>query len=922
MLQGVFMKLHLINKLYHLKLVVLIALMLAWVNVLAANAANTAGATLSTDLSGGGATAQYPQGVGGYASSPASFGRMTQFCSEDAMTGAMQCAHQSTTSPDYGSNQSCSEDKATGMLRCVPTDSLTAPSSSRVYPVSPESSVDNISPIEPEGATSGRVVKKKDVVRPDGDPKAELSSIEQLMLTSPSGADKIFSQSFKVSVIQQFGYSFFKPEARGFAPITDIPVGPEYVLGSGDRIVVSVWGSLNGTFELEVNRSGEVSLPKVGPVKVAGVPLGRLHSLFSGSLAKIYKDFNISVTMGKLRLIKVYLVGEIRNPGDYTISSLSTVINALSAAGGPTKNGTLRSITIKRDGKTAATVDLYDFFIKGDKSSDIRLQSGDTIFVPPVGPVAGIVGNVRRPAIYELRDEKTLNELVVLAGGITSTGYLQRLQLARVDAHDKKIVTDINIDPKSSGKSLEDASGAIGIQDMDLVKIFPIDSKLRGYVRLEGHLLRPGDYSLRPGMRISDLIREDNLLPEYYSETGQITRLFRPDNHPEVVNFNLKTALAGDRGADLELKEFDRVRVFSRWEMEDQPKVRIGGEIQRPGEYRLLQNMTLRDLLIVAGNPKQTAFMKNAEVTRLSRSGDSVSSFSINVNLEEALKGGAKDNILLQPYDEVVVRKIPNWSESRERYITLKGEVAFPGVYPIFKGEKLSRILRRAGGFTDKAYLPGAKFTREQIKEYQQKRMDEILAREEINITKKQGELAAVAASREELEATKASLEGMMKSLAILKQAKAEGRLVINLPPMDRLENSPFNLEVMGGDTLEIPSDPKVVNVFGQVYNPSSFVYVEGETVADYLAKSGGGTREAENADIYILKADGTVVSRQMASTGFFFGGFMNKPLEPGDTVVVPQKLEKIAWMREIKDVATILGQIALTAGVLIAAGL
>lgn len=856
-------------------------------------------------------------------------------------------------SPDYVPSQVCTTDVVTGSQTCAPADTYADKASVRGSQKGQDLLPLGQLPVEPDGQPKGDSAKmqapqhkakllereaedardkstatppgirKPDSQFPARETSSDLSSIEQQLLVSPTGADKILSQTFKVSTVHQFGYSFFKPEARGFASLTDIPVGPDYLVGSGDRIILSVWGSLNGTFEMEVNRSGEVTLPKVGTIKVAGVPFGRLQSLFNGTLAKIYKDFNTSVTMGKLRLIKVYLVGEVHSPGDYNISSLSTVINALSVAGGPTRNGTLRSIVIKRDGKSVGTVDLYDFFIRGDKSSDIRLQSGDTIFVSPIGPVAGIVGNVRRPAIYELKNETTLRELVELAGGITSTGYLQRVQVARVEAHAKKVVSDINIDPKSSGISIEDAAGSIRIQDMDLVKIFPIDSKLRSFVRLEGHVLHSGDYALRPGMKLSDLIKENNLLPEYYAEAGQITRLFPPDYHPEIVNFNLKAALSGDQGADLELKEFDKVVVFSRWEMEDLPRVKISGEIQRPGDYRLFKNMTLRDLLIKAGNPKQAAFMKNAEISRLSRSGDSVTSYSINVNLEEALKGNSKDNIQLQPNDEVMVRKIPNWSDTAERHITLKGEFAFPGVYPIFKGEKLSSVVRRAGGFTDKAYLPGAKFTREQIREYQQKRLDEILAREEINIAKKQGELAAVAASKEELEATKASLEGMMKSIAILRQAKAEGRMVISLPSPDKLDGSPFNVEVMGGDVLEIPSDPRVVNVFGQVYNPSSFVYVAGETVADYLAKSGGGTRDAEHGDIYILKADGSVVSRQMSSSGFlFFGGFMNRPLESGDTLVVPQKLEKIAWMREIKDMTTILGQIALTAGVLIAAGL
>ncbi|MDU0459125.1 MAG: SLBB domain-containing protein, partial [Geobacteraceae bacterium] len=271
----------------------------------------------------------------------------------------------------------------------------------------------------------------------------EMSNAERAMLDSGSGADKSSPQEFKVKNLKQFGYNFFRPDMQGFSALTDIPVGPDYQLGAGDRIVLTVWGSLEGSYELEINRSGELVLPKVGSVKVAGTTFGQLPKLLSGHLSKVFRDFNLNVTMGKLRMIKVYVVGEVKAPGDYSISSLSTLINALSAAGGPTTNGSLRSISIVRDGKQVDSADLYSFFLKGDKSRDIRLQPGDTIFVPPVGPVAGIAGNVRRPAIYELKDEKNLKELLELANGIVPTGYLQRMQISRVEANDKKIITDI-----------------------------------------------------------------------------------------------------------------------------------------------------------------------------------------------------------------------------------------------------------------------------------------------------------------------------------------------------------------------------------------------------------------------------------------------------------------------------------------------
>lgn len=771
--------------------------------------------------------------------------------------------------------------------------------------------------VTPQNLNKGEA---KTVTKPNVKPG--LSAIEKALLESPTGNDKIEPGTFKISELAQFGYSYFKPDAQLFDALTDIPVGIDYVLGAGDRISLTIWGSFDGSLDLTVNRSGEIILPRVGPVKVAGVTYGKLPALINGSLAKVFKDFHTNITMGKLRLMKVFLVGEVNSPGDYSISSLSTVMNALSAANGPTKNGSLRSIQIKRDGKTVATVDLYDFFTKGDKSCDIRLHPGDTIFVPTIGPVAAISGNVRRPAIYEVKDEKTLKDLIALAGGVTSSGYLHRLQVARINAHEKKIITDLSIDQKTSGKTLDEVAATLQLQDMDLVKIFSIDGMLRNYVRIDGYVLRPGDYALKPGMKISQVLADASLLPEFYREAGQIDRTIAPDNHHEIVNFHVGKALSGDPVHDLVLQEFDKIMVFSRWEMEEMPMVKITGEVQKPGEYRLFDNMTLRDLVIKAGNPKKTAYLKNTEIVRLTRSGEAVVATPINIDLDAAIKGESKDNVVLQPFDEVLIRKIPNWKEVVDSYITLKGEFVFPGVYTVYKGEKLSNVIRRAGGFTDKAYLKGAKFTREQIRNVQQKRMDEILSREEMHISKKQGELAAVAASKEELDATKSSLEGLQTSIEMLKKKKAEGRLIITLLPENEFRDSVYDFEVHAGDVLDVPADPKVVSVFGQVYNPSSYQYVPGESVSGYLGKSGGFTRDAEDDDVYVIKADGSVVSRQMASGFLFFGSFMNKEIDSGDTIVVPQKLEKTAWLRDIKDITTIISQIAISAGVVFAAGL
>ena len=746
----------------------------------------------------------------------------------------------------------------------------------------------------------------------------EPSALERAMGEAPVTAESSVAQPYGVGQLTQFGYNFFRTDADPLAAQTDVPVGPDYVLGPGDRLLLTLWGSIDGVYEAEANRSGEIVLPKVGAVKVAGQRYGELPSLLKKTLSRIFKDFQLNVNMGKLRSVKVYVVGEVTSPGDYNVSSLSTLISALSAAGGPTKNGSLRNIRINRNGKVIETVDLYDFFLKGDQGKDVRLQHGDTVLVPVIGKVAGVAGNVRRPAIYELKGESTLRDLLALSGGINPTGYLQRVQMYRVQAHDKKVVTDFSLD--LSGKSTDEITAGIPIQDLDLVKVLSIDSVLRGYVRLEGHVVRPGDYALKPGTRVSSLIQSDTLLPEYHAAAGQIIRLFPPDLHPEVIFFDVSRAMQGEPGHDLELKEFDRVKIFAKREMEETPFVKVSGEVQKPGEFRYMENMTVRDLLMQAGNFKLSAYLKNAEITRIKRTGDAVSSYSLTIDLERALAGG-EDNLKLQPFDELTVRRIPNWAEATDRYVTLKGEFVFPGTYPISKGERLSSVIARAGGFTDLAYLKGTRFTRESARKLQQQRMDEALDKTQEDIIKLQTNMSQIASSPEEVASSKTTLEGLMRSVEILKAKKAEGRVLLEIASLKELEKSIYDVELQGGDQLTVPSDPGGVNVIGDVYNQNTIVTQRGKSVEWYLNQVGGATGDADLDSVYVVKVDGSVISQANSSNFLFYNSFWGKPLDSGDTVIVPRQYEKTAWLRNIKDIAQIIGNIAVTAGVIIAAG-
>ncbi len=721
--------------------------------------------------------------------------------------------------------------------------------------------------------------------------------------------------------LKQFGYDFFKNSLSAGVMTDNLPVGGDYIIGPGDSLRIDLWGTVQARYDATVDRNGEITLPKVGTVKVWGITYAQAKDVINKAISRYFKGYELNVTLGRLRTIQVFLVGEVESPGTYSVSSLATVINALSQAGGPSTNGSLRSIRLLRGGKVVQEIDLYDMLLGGDRSKDLRLQNGDTIFVPVIGPVAAVAGEVKRPGIYELKGKANLLQVLQLAGGIAASGDTGRLQVERIEGNSARVVLDYETKAGRTDETL----AKVEIQDRDMIKVFPVFKAFRQVVSLKGNVARPGEYQYKDGMRVTDIIPSYTvLLPDSYLESAEITRLAAPDMHKETLSINLRKAMEGDQKENIPLKEQDTIRVFSRDEMVERPVVSINGQVLNPGAYDYYPQMTVRDLVTAAGSLKRNAYMDNAELTRLDVVNGKANSIRVDINLKKAMAGDADQNVRLQPDDVLIVRGVAEWLDAADRFVTLKGEFRFPGTYSIAKGEKLDSVIARAGGFTDKAYLNGAKFTRKSVQESQQKRMDEVIARSEQDIMKKQGELASLAASKEELEATKASLDGLMQGLEKLKTVRAEGRVVVRLTPLNELKKSPYDLEMMGGDLLDVPQTPSVINVMGQVYNPTTFVHTPGNSIVDYLKNAGGPTGDAEQDDMYIIKADGSVDSRQQSSFGIHwddvskswtFGSFLSKTMDPGDTLVVPQKLERTAWLRDIKDITTIMSQIALTAG-------
>ncbi len=720
--------------------------------------------------------------------------------------------------------------------------------------------------------------------------------------------------------LKQFGYDFFQNTAQ-LAAVEGMPDNEGYVVGPGDQLNLSVWGAIDLRLELSVDRNGDVVIPRVGAVRIWGLPFEQARTAVHAALARYYKDFEMNLTLGRLRSVQVYLVGEVNNPGRYPVSAMGTVINALAAAGGPSRNGSLRSVKVTRGKQTVAEVDLYDMLLYGDRGNDIRLQNGDTIFVPIIGSVAAVAGEVKRPAIYEIKGNTTLSDLLKMAGGVSASGFTGRVQVERIVDNSSRIILD-----QGSKAGVPATLSPLTIQDRDMVKVFSVEEAIRQMVVLKGNVVRPGEYQLRKGMRLTDLIPSNKeLLPESYLDSVEITRLSPPDWRRELLTVSLRRALSGSEADNIFLQEQDSIKVFSRWEMEEKPKVAINGAVVNPGTYNYYPGMSVRDLVTAAGSAKRFAFMGQAELSRIHIETDKASWSRLPIDLGKAMAGDPLHNLKLQQDDVLIVRTVSDWQEATDKLVKIKGEVKFPGVYTVTRGEKLSSVIARAGGYTDKAYLFGAKFTRKSVREQQQQRMDEIIIRTEREIRQKQASMATLSASKEELESTKAALEGLLRSLDNMRKLKAEGRVVMDLTQLDELKKSSYDIVMEGDDELEIPEQPSVVHVLGQVYNQTSFIYMpDSAELGDYLNKAGGATRDAEESDMYVIRADGSVISRHQSSFGikwsdsnksWSFGGFMSNPLMPGDTIVVPQKIERVAWMREIKDITQILANVALAAG-------
>jgi protein involved in polysaccharide export with SLBB domain len=691
----------------------------------------------------------------------------------------------------------------------------------------------------------------------------------------------------------------------------DVPAGPGYVVGPGDSLSIALWGGTSQSFMRVIDREGRLALPESGAAQVAGLTLERVQSVVADALKQQYRNVQVAVTVAHLRSIRVYVVGDVQRPGAYDISSLSSSLNALYAAGGPTSTGSLRMLRHYRGKQLVGEIDLYDFLLHGVQNED-RLEAGDTVLAPPAGPQVAVYGAVKRPAIYELKGKATLAALFEDAGGVTVAAELSHIEIDRIDANKGRETVNLDLPASSSPDSAQAAIAAFPVYDGDRVRVSPILPYSQRVIYMQGHVVRPGSVSYRDGMRLSDVLHSyRDLLPEP-ADKGEIVRLTPPDLHPETIEFNVPDAMIGNN--NLALQPFDTIRIYGRYEA-DAPKVTVGGEVLRPGTYPLAAGMTAAQLVRMAGGLKRDALLENADLTSYRIVGESsVVSERTSVRVGDAVirpESGA--DVVLKPGDVLTVHQIAGWNDIGAS-ITIEGEVAHPGNYGIQQGEHLSSILLRAGGLRDTSYPAGAVLLRDEVRALEEKSREELIR--QIETSSMAARIGPRLGAGDESATLQLIEQQQQQVLARLKSEPASGRLVIHIDSdIASWENTPADIEVRAGDVLRIPKRPGFVLVDGQVYNSSAITFAPGKTAGWYLRRAGGTTEIANTRDIFIIRANGSVVGR--GSGSWLEHDVLATRLEPGDVVVVPQKIigASVFW-RNLLTVAQITSSIAITAAV------
>jgi len=681
-----------------------------------------------------------------------------------------------------------------------------------------------------------------------------------------------------------YGASLFSNVPSTFAPLDMTPVPPDYVIGPGDELRIRVWGQVNFQTNVRVDRSGEIFLPQIGPVHVAGLPHSALDEHLRAAVGRVYHNFDLTSDVGQIRAIQVYISGQARRPGVYTVSSLSSLVDALFAGGGPSAQGSMRHIQLRRGSAVVTEFDLYDLLVHGDKSKDVKLQSGDVIFVPPAGPQVAAVGSVKTPAIYELRGDESVAELFADAGGVTSVASEARISIERIDDHRDRHAMEVAYDA---------AGLATPLADGDLVRVYPIAPIYRKTVIIRGNTANPGRYAWHPGMRVSDLIPdEESLITRNY--WWKRSQLGLPG--PEQADASSPSGSTQNQSLSAQQRAGSASLASAQASAASNvPSPAIKTEIRKLApeidwafaSIERLDPQTLKNTVIPFDLGKLVLQHDTSQDLEL-QAGDVVSIFS-----------------------EADFR-LPIAQQTK--LVQLDGEFVNAGVYAVQPGETFRHLAERAGGLTPNAYLYGSEFTRESARALQQARIDEYVQSLTIQLQKSS---LAVAASPSSSASDLASGATAQKSeqdlLASLRQIRATGRIVLEIKPGARGAISLPEIELEDGGRFVVPNVPATVNVVGAVYDQNSFLYVQGRRAGSYLQLAGGPNRDADRSHTFIIRANGEVVSRDKLQ-GLWGSEFKSIAINPGDTIVVPEKTFKPSALRALIDWSQMFSQFALGA--------
>ena len=727
-----------------------------------------------------------------------------------------------------------------------------------------------------------------------------------------------FSESGQSSV-EPFGYELFAGAPTTFAPGNEVPVPPDYAIGPGDVVEVQLFGQENAEYSLSINREGLIRFPNVGPINVfeKGTDFLSLKNLLKEKITEhLGEGVQSSISMGALRSIRVFMLGDVRRPGAYVVSSLSTMTNALLVSGGIKGIGSLRDVQLKRQGEVVARLDLYDMLLRGDTTGDARLQPADVIFIPPVGGRVTISGSVLRPATYELADEGTVGEVVLMAGSLSPRGFGKMVRVERVGPDGLLRVRNIDI-TTPEGSSFPILPG-------DMVSVPSVLERADNVVSLLGHVERPGDYEWREGLTIREILPDVKAFRTKVDVGYGLVRREDPlDGSVSILSFSPREILEdGSKSADeVVLRPRDVIMIFDRADpasrrallepvleelrQQNAPGrggslVSVTGMVHFPGTYPLASGMRMLDLLTAGGGLREAAYASGAELTRYRIiEGHEAEVGHVTIGSFAELEEDEEKNLLLQPYDVLNVKPVPAWAE-RET-VEIMGEVLFPGSFSILPGERLADVVRRAGGLTKRGFAEGAVFTRMNLKEKEDRQRERLVVQLEADL--------AMLSLREESDAADAG--GMARSLlARLRSTRSIGRLIIDLPSQLN-ETSDHELWVRNGDRLFIPRTPYEVSVVGEVQHSGSHIHKKGLSMDDYVSRSGGYAPSADKKRTFVVRADGAVATS--VSSGWF-SGEGRSGVRPGDVIVVPLDPEHGKLLERFAHVSQIIYQVAIAA--------